>query len=896
MKKQVFTFIFLKNTRGQVSIFFSTTVVVMITFIAFIVNIGMFVKAKINLQNATDAAAYAGASVQARQLTNIAYMNWEMRNVYKEWMFKYYVLGGLNLPSVSTGSTGANMEFLMQSYNRTATAAVDKYNFPSICVDFANTGGVGMCTRYLVPGLPRFESSNVLGMDETTNAFIDEIVSEKSKDCSERTALNFYTANTWAYNVITNDASLKNITSQAPQVASNFMGAFPQAFEIGLRIRSLEAQVNHPPQGNICRNPSEGVNCNVQAGSLTTPSKERALKAYMSGYRNLGSHGGDVAFKNSFTLTEVPPVLNTTIDAEGSLSTILIPKGSPARQKYYVDLKLMTLNYATFYTAFTTAQGGIKVGGNVISSEGQCNATKVGLPVPGYPLGFAKNPDYLTYYAVEGKAKFIGLFNPFSQQAVLKTYSVAKPFGGRIGPMLFDLSNISKIKSRANGKSSPYITALDTASFEGTFSINPSANYEPGMPIPINIGTGPDKFWLTNESENIGGWINGKEVFYGIPNMVYDYPSGKLENNSGYQAGRDIQVISRSGVGATPTAGLYNADMFTRLKSKLRNIGSTVSTQDINDAILMVKSPTVYEANNYLIPTPEDLNRDIGVDSWGGVTSASTGSISDTSSSYRTYDLELYAPIISSDSDALYPDPSALDSILSEYIARQEDAILKYRSSMNLVAADIFNNNSSGATGQNTGRQAAAALSDLTVGQYQQIGANIGVASDLATAPSCASIAGKFIHFYTGNPNFVKPTNPTKCVTPLSELMRTRWSDPSLIGEVYRGKYSIQDGMADELFTAYRPGPEHDAGATDGIQVNALNGKTDKMIRNSYSTKFIPLKTVSSSSSAAYGNGGKMIIYSEGIPNSISSEALRTNFKNPIDSGNLSIDINSAKH
>ena len=56
----------LLNENGQVSIFLSSAVIVMVTFIAFIVNIGIFVKAKINLQNATDAAAYAGASVQAK--------------------------------------------------------------------------------------------------------------------------------------------------------------------------------------------------------------------------------------------------------------------------------------------------------------------------------------------------------------------------------------------------------------------------------------------------------------------------------------------------------------------------------------------------------------------------------------------------------------------------------------------------------------------------------------------------------------------------------------------------------------------------------------------------------------------------------------------------------------
>ena len=85
--------IFKRNEKGQVSIFLGICMTVILTMLAFIVNIGLFVKAKINLQNAVDAAAWSGAAVQARQLSNIGYMNWELRNTLKEWMFKYYVLG-----------------------------------------------------------------------------------------------------------------------------------------------------------------------------------------------------------------------------------------------------------------------------------------------------------------------------------------------------------------------------------------------------------------------------------------------------------------------------------------------------------------------------------------------------------------------------------------------------------------------------------------------------------------------------------------------------------------------------------------------------------------------------------------------------------------------------------
>src|SRR5690606_27355710 len=86
---------------GQLSIFLGMSMTVLLSFLAFVVNVGLFIKAKINLQNAVNATAFSGAAIQARQLTNMAYLNWEMRNVYKEWMFKYYVLGQMGLRRVN---------------------------------------------------------------------------------------------------------------------------------------------------------------------------------------------------------------------------------------------------------------------------------------------------------------------------------------------------------------------------------------------------------------------------------------------------------------------------------------------------------------------------------------------------------------------------------------------------------------------------------------------------------------------------------------------------------------------------------------------------------------------------------------------------------------------------
>ncbi len=883
----------------------------MITFIAFIVNIGIFVKAKINLQNATDAAAYAGAAVQARQLTNIAYMNWEMRNVYKEWMFKYYVLGSLNLEGVAGASASfdPNTDFTMKPYTRTtqggAQGVVDYYNFPSVCIDFANTGGVGMCTRYLVPGLPRFEASNVLGMDETTNAFIDTIVTEKAKDCSQRSELNFYTANAWAYNVNIDDAD-NTLSAAAPQVAANFMGAFPKAFELALRVRNLEAQVNFPPMGNVCANKGYGIKCNVEAGQLNKPSHERAMKAFLSGYKNIG-RTPDKQMQTSFTLTELSPSLNTSLQKVNSLSTLLIPDGHAATRKYYLDLKLMTVNYSTFYTAFTASTGDVKAGGQAVSAEAQCNATKIGLPIPGYPLGFTKNPDILTYYAVEGKVKFTGLFNPFDQDnMILTAYAAAKPFGGRIGPMLFNVSErdgYPYVKPRAKKKSSAYISALDTQTFRGATGKGGGSDYEPGMPVPLNMGNDLMQFWLMDDQDQVGGKVAGNEIFYGVPNLIYDYPRDSISNREDYlNSGSDnIQVIAHTKItGENPTAGLYNKAMFTKFSNNLRNIRSAnaITTSDINDAIFAVKAPTLYDANNYLIPTPETVNKGLRTDSWG-VIAGIPKTFTTNSKTFNVYQLNLYAPLYSSNDPAMiYKSTADLETAISGYLEFQEDAILKYRNAMNIVAADIFSNNKSGTSDQNTGAAAAMALSDLTPDEFEKIENDPTVgASFLSTnQPSCASINGKFVYFYTGNVNFVKEST-AKCGLPpwtLKDLMLERWNGPGFGGEIYSNEYTLSEDLSAQLFTAYRPGREHDAGSNDGVHKNAISGTSTRMIRNFYSTKLIPLKSIAGKSSA-YGSNDNMLIYSEGHPKSISPDALRSTFKNPLDTSSLTIDLGSAE-
>jgi len=903
----------IQNSKGQMSVFFSTTILVLITFMGFIINVGIFVKAKINLQNAVDASAFAGAAVQARQITNIGYLNWEMRNIYKEWMFKYYVIGNLNIADIA-GSPGTNSDFTMESYQAGPNTATDSYNFPSVCIDFADTGGTGLCRRYMIPGLPEFDSSAVFGLTETTNAFINALKSGKAEACSARTSLNYAAAHLWAYNVnVEAEAGQINLKDVAPQIAPDRTGAFPAAFEMAIRIRNLEVQVNTPPQtSGVCLDQGLGVNCaqtitDYISGLGQSPSAERLNKAFYSGSRNLGSEE-DSEMRHSYTLSEISPAVSPDT-SETSTSNLLIPAGA-ARKKYYLDLKLMTLNYSTFYTAFMPDSSQTQTSLGTVSTGAACAATKIGLPIPGYPLGYVKNPNILTYYAVRAKAKFIGLFNPFDIGGdggiTLTAFAAAKPFGGRIGPMLFKMnqsgasstgsSQITARQSTGTSKfvSSAYMTGMDTSQIKDKHgNVGAPGVYLPGAPIPVNVSSN-NRFWLNKETDIMGGYNDSASaIVFGIPNLIYDYPSSSVSDYSSYVAPAQIDIVIPGG-GTAPKGGLYNGKILTKFKNNLPNIGGAVSPADITNGIHSARAPTVYEAYNYLIPTPEEFNAEEKVDSFGVITQ----NLNDTVQAGKMYQLSLYAPIFSDAPDSLYKNSADIQGVLDAYLYTQAKAIEKYKSSMNEAAFAIYDTSVDPNTGEKTALAAANAISDVVT-------PTITLAAAKTAKPTCQSIAGKFVYFYLGGTQAAEDavqSSHSSCasIATLRSLMMRNWSiNKDTLGEYYNDTYVLPSDSKTRkaLFSAYRPGPSHDAPSGNGKVLNVLGRPTEDMRRNFYSTKLITLKSVGLGASRQNHYNRKATIHSQGEFVSNDKDTTQNSLINYLDADSISgLDLKNIEH
>ena len=830
--------------------------------LAFIINVGLFVKAKINLQNATDAAAFAGASVQARQLTNMAYVNWEIRNTFKEWMFKYYVLGQTGQFGVKSNGQPHNLNdgnlsspgvanFYLETPTQSGTADFDKYNLPSICIH--NSSFSNICQIYYIPGIPRFPAVQVAGIADIHEGFVDQLVDQKNRDCSRRSILNFLSAVTWAYGSGASAAS-GSVTGVpgADLIAASRPGAWLQSMELGFRMRNLELIANRPAVDDINLG-------NIQNKLLTDIDlmnigyNERPTKAFWSAFRNLSGgvykdQGDDEIIRN-FTLTELPPKAYAT-GGKKSASNYLLPNsathpgnGQLASTKYYVDLQAIPVNYATMFTNFVNTQN---VGSNTgVQMDASCGQSRAALPVPGYLLGFTKNPQVITYYAVKADTKFIGLFFPIrgGEGFHLTAYSAAKPFGGRIGPRFFGYTKPDEqsLTPRANDKSGRSASMVIGVDIPGGFQI--------GMPIPSD-----NTFWLHNVGGTIGGIpATGQDIFYSVPNMIYDANTAD-DLNAQRPVGFDIITVKPRGAitaAADPSnsLGLYQKTQLNSLKKSLGPVvaGANISSDDVTKAIFRARRPTKYESLNYLIPdfrtTVGGVNTDLAPAPF--ILSKDPYPPNGTQVGYVYY---IFAPLLGP--KLLFDSSDKLQEELRIYLNTLKPAVDSYIKALWDVSKSIISTAAGSGSNQNLYIEGARSIHKNATGTSPVVAELVGAK---ANSPTCAQdMASKFFHFFTAE--------STQCeLIPLKALIleyvqRNVDTPPSMKKQkslYYEGLYydeaaspNLKITKEDALMTAYAPG-EHYGGTSNDIPQTVhplgLSATPSVAVRNAYSVKFVQM-------------------------------------------------------
>ncbi len=441
----------LREERGQAAIFMALFASTMILLFAFTTNIGMLVHAKINLQNAADAAAYAGAATQARQLTSVAYLNYEMRRALKEFLFYYTTRGqyvampcfplnhqGQKIPQcAATTNTAADARYDFafddpREFNNNEPPPAPGFSYlPSVCIIFDKDNNY--CQKNKVAGIPEFPSGGGWGVADPIVAAVrratSQIINKKLEDCYSRTLINQKFLIAWLF-------GLDPIKAADPFFSVGNDSDDPFPFSDGIerlgvlpRMALLRARIDNFEEALNMSLSSEGLSATITeetmsslkglapAGSNKTLDYfERPIQAFLSARNNLPSVSGDNGNFSEIELTELLPTTPGNTEQNPNL------KNPPILAKFD-DLTGRAAFANSFFKSLDNGD------------NGNCSQYREVRVISRFPFGVTKNPNVLTYYAVRLQAKARLLFSPFGGNGIvtLSAYSAAKPFGSRVG-------------------------------------------------------------------------------------------------------------------------------------------------------------------------------------------------------------------------------------------------------------------------------------------------------------------------------------------------------------------------------------------------------------------------------------------------------------------------------
>jgi hypothetical protein len=427
-------------------------------FFCFVVNVGMLVNAKIQLQNAADLAAYAGAAAQARQLNRISFLNYEMRRQFKKFLFRYYVIGNMAQRDFPTSASGTKPSTPYKWMPDPTVSGAPDYQVPAVCIVFNSNDNY--CHVHRLPEIKIPPPSNFDLINDALRNQLQKLEAIRTSNCDKIAFTNLFTLALWLYNGDPSKTpdfdlaglgdSYKNAQSLVQGLVKG-LGLIPREILLRQRIKTLERYLNEPAKAGLKLSSVQSL------GNSADPHRyERTIQAFNSAFYTLGDH---------------------TFGTEGIVMDEL-------QSDTQIKLNNIQSKFDTWAIYFDTAGAGSS---GSISND--CNPHLIPQSLKNEViLGVAKDPTVLTYYAVRLRAKAKLLFNPWGAEGIeLKAYSAAQPFGSRIGPALTADSWVRKGAAPAGSIVSTLINPLDSG----------TSNQVPNLVISEDDSL--DKGWNTRE-------------------------------------------------------------------------------------------------------------------------------------------------------------------------------------------------------------------------------------------------------------------------------------------------------------------------------------------------------------------------------------------------------------
>ncbi len=421
--------IFLKNRKGQVAIFVALIFQLLFLFFAMVVNVGLLVHHKINLQNSVDLAAYYGAMKQAEMLNAMAHVNYQIRQSWKLLAWRYRVLGsggseeeGANPYNRFTGQLNPGLD--REGPHPTIANA---YKTPIFCatyspMDFKDSSGrlvsdekENLCKGILSGGsrITLFTAPSVaagfIGIATVIQQATQQAIEIATKKCEWSGYFNFATLATLS--------TAYNFDQYARRILLARMG----------RRLSESADDFFDIDGESVK---QGVQ-NTLLNNLSEPNRESVKFEMLNGLAQGPCHGSP----------------SSEYDPPAWLSEITVFPGFNYQDNICNDKAIEPVAKLLDPQFIPNRLD------NIQREDVKELAKFLGRPDRPYQftMGYEKNPWCMAYVGIKAKSKPKIPFSPADFE--LSARAFAKPFGGRFGPWYFKNWSSGSFKSSGSNES-----------------------------------------------------------------------------------------------------------------------------------------------------------------------------------------------------------------------------------------------------------------------------------------------------------------------------------------------------------------------------------------------------------------------------------------------------------
>lgn len=404
---------FIRNTRGQVAIFIALMFQVLFLFFAMIVNVGLLVHHKINLQNSVDLAAYYGASKQAEVLNAISHVNYQIRQSWKLLVWRQKVLGTAGIDPASAtfpygklNSGGVPQEILAGVSGNSDTSKV--FELPTACLTYSpheisgnSNRAENFCRKMYEATFIKLPSANILsipgffGFGRTVGQAITQAAQQAFDRCADTGALNFLLGGRF--------------------ISAHYLDSANRAFLINYLATGISTQ-----EDNFYELSGDEVKMGLEKTLKKNLTEANSSTVQYEIYNSLGSS----SCKNSSASEENSPQWLVPInvypvwrylDCQPNNNTASGDIRSQSRQLIKLQMPAGLAE---------VKNQALKNGVDEIAKNLEMRTTLV---------GFEKDPWCVPYVGVRANAKPKIPFMPLSEVEITAE-AFAKPFGGRVGP------------------------------------------------------------------------------------------------------------------------------------------------------------------------------------------------------------------------------------------------------------------------------------------------------------------------------------------------------------------------------------------------------------------------------------------------------------------------------